>query len=121
MFNIEIVKSNRDLTKREVLAMKDTSDALQIDEFVALADGDAILTPTTWAMLHVTNDAADHGEYDKLVIIDGARKYVTGSATFINSFIDIANEMGSDAYQIKCFARESKNYKGKHFLKCTIV
>ena len=58
------------------------------------------------------------------VIIDkNGDKYVTGSLSFWNSFMDIYTEMlGEDEeWSIKAYKLDSKNYKGKKFLTCSII
>lgn len=60
----------------------------------------------------------------KYVIIDeNGNKFVTGSESAITSLLDIIDEMtGEDEdYSIEFYKKESKNYKGKSFITCSIV
>lgn len=114
--------STEELTKKQRISIKDFGDAVQLDE--ATTDGIVILDVALWAKCHVHNEKSDNIDYDKLVIVtkDG-EKYVTGSVSFETAFMQIENELDGDYtdFQIKCFKRESNNYKGKYFLTCSIA
>lgn len=113
--------SFENLTARDRIAIKDISNAVQLDE--ATADGSVLITPANYAILDIKNEASPDKEYVKYIIIDTAgTKWVTGSNSFWNSFVGIAEEMkGEGEYQIECYKKPSKNYAGKSFLTCSIV
>ena len=74
--------------------------------------------------LSIHNEKSDNVDYENYVIIDkNGDKYVTGSASFWSSFMDIYNEMQGEeeAWSIKAYKLDSKNYKGKKFLTCSII
>ena len=59
-----------------------------------------------------------------VIVTKDGTKYVTGSNSFITAFEDIEDEMadaGEDEYEIEVYRMESKNYKGKQFITCSIV
>ncbi len=120
-FKTTITKSNRDLTAKERIQLKDTADAIGLNE--ATKDGAFILTPVVWAKLHVSLETdVTSKEYDQIVIVDAdGQKYSTGSDSFIRSFIDICEEMEGEEeeWAVKVFRLPSKNYSGD-FLTCTI-
>ena len=61
-------------------------------------------------------------DYEKFIIIDkDGTKYVTGSESFWSSFLEIAAEMGEEAFDVEAYKVDSKNYKGKQFISCSIV
>jgi hypothetical protein len=122
-YNVTIASSNKELTARERIKIKDTADALSIDQETA---AEAVeITPDVYALLDIHNEKSEDKDYRQLVIIDTAgEKWYTGSPSFIESFLDIAGEMEAEGtgeiYTIKAFRRPSKNYSGKTFLTCSI-
>ena len=121
-YSVKIVDSSRDLSAKERIALKDTSDAIKLD--VACEGQDVIFKPVAYAILEVHNDKSDDKDYNNYVITDADNnKYVTGSTSFWNSFENIWNEMDgeSEEWMLKCYKLDSKNYNGKQFLTCSII
>lgn len=120
-FKTTITRSNTELTAKQRIQLKDTADAISLNEVTK--DGAFILTPVVWAKLHVSLETdATSKEYDQIVIVDAdGQKYSTGSDSFIRSFIDICEEMEGEEeeWAVKVFRLPSKNYSGD-FLTCTI-
>ena len=58
-----------------------------------------------------------------IIIDENNDKYVTGSASFWNSFCDIWSDMAGEdeEWMLECYRLPSKNYKGKDFLTCSIA
>lgn len=126
MYKVEIAFCSKELTARERIMMKDTTNAIKLDE--ATKDGNKlVITPDMYAVLKVHNDKSDSEEYEQYLIRDkDGTKYVTGSPSFWSSFEDIVDEMSDEngtveEYQIECYKLDSKNYKGKQFLTCSII
>ena len=122
-YSVTIKVSSKELTARESIMLKDTTNAVKLDE-VAGGDTPFVMVPVAYAILAVHNDKAqDEKDYEQYIILaEDGTKYVTGSSSFWNSFISIWQEMeGEDAYSIEVYKRDSKNYKGKQFLTCSIV
>lgn len=120
-YKVEIKESSKVLSARERISLKDTTNAIKLDE--ALAEGDVIITPVDYAILAIHNEKADDKDYENYIIVDKlGTKYVTGSSSFWNSFIEIYEEMSGEdeEYSILAYRVESKNYKGKYFLTCSI-
>lgn len=122
-YSVKIVDSSRTLTARERIRMKDTTNAIKLDE-VCAPDSPMVITPTGYAVLGIHNEASDDVDYNNYVIEDeSGNKYVTGSGSFWESFKEIWDEMSEEdePYSIEVYKVESKNYKGKHFLTCSII
>ena len=120
-YKVEIKESSKELSARERISLKDTTNAIKLDE--ALAEGDVIITPVDYAILGIHNEKAEDKDYENYIIVDkSGTKYVTGSSSFWNSFIEIYEEMKDEEeeYSILAYRVESKNYKGKYFLTCSI-
>ena len=120
-YKVEIKESSKELSARERISLKDTTNAIKLDE--ALAEDSVIITPVDYAILGIHNEKAEDKEYENYIIVDkSGTKYVTGSSSFWSSFIEIYEEMkGEDEeYSILAYRVESKNYKGKYFLTCSI-
>lgn len=116
-----------ELTKKEKIAFKDLSDAYSLDSIVTESD-DKIITPVGYVIIDVHNEKSDNKDYTKFVIIDdNGNKYVTGSESFFDSFIDIwcdmigEDEKPEEDFEIKIYKKPSKNFSGKSFLTCSIV
>ena len=120
-YKVEIKESSKDLSARERISLKDTTNAIKLDE--ALAEGDVIITPVDYAILSIHNEKGEDKDYENYIIVDkSGTKYVTGSSSFWSSFIEIYEEMKDEdeEYSILAYRVESKNYKGKYFLTCSI-
>lgn len=109
------------LSARERIMLKDTSDCVSLDSVTT--DGEVTIKPEFYAVLDVHNEyAKDDKDYTQYVIVDAdGTKYITGSDSFYSAFIDIADEMGDEAFEIKVYRKPSKNYSGKDFITCSII
>lgn len=121
-YEVKIVNCNKELTARERIKLKDTTNAVALDE--ATEGSSLVISPSIWAELEIHNERNKDGnvDYKKYIIIDEAgTKYVTGSESFWTSFLEIAAEMGEEAFDVEAYKVDSKNYKGKQFISCSIV
>lgn len=122
MYSVSIKEQSRDFTARERILMKDTSNAVKLDSITD--EGAYNITPADYAVLSIHNPKSDNPDYDNIVILgDDGVKYVTGSPSFMKAFFDIATEMSEEdgPFTISAYKLDSKNYKGKKFLTCSIV
>ncbi len=120
-YSVSIKESSIELTAKQRIAIKDTTAATKLDE--ATQAGDIFIAPDMWAVLAIHNDKSDNPDYENYIVVDkSGEKYVTGSASFWTSFMEIAKEMAGEdeEWGIRVFRVPSKNYKGKEFLTCTI-
>lgn len=129
-YAVQIVETSiKELTAKDRIRLKDTSDARNLTDMCDDADeGAVIIEPTAYAVLDVHNDHVKDGQnkdYRKYLILDAyGQKYVTGSIAFWNSFIDIWNEIKGEnpdeGIELKVFKRPSKNYNGD-FVTCALL
>jgi hypothetical protein len=124
-FKAVIRESSKELTAKERVAIKDTSNAISIDEVTA-AEGKLIIDYSFHVIIDIHNERSDNKDYVKCVVVDkSGTKYVTGSESFRNALVEIVNEMTEagegDNIQIECYRKESKNYKGKSFITCSLI
>lgn len=118
-----VERASKELSAKEKIMLKDMSDAQKLDDIVK--DNPLIISPDYYAIVAVHNEKSDTKDYKKIVLVDkDGTKYTTGSMPFITTFEDIVDEMadaGEDDYMIKIYPKESKNYKGKYFITCSII
>lgn len=122
-FSATISESSRELTPYETVKFKDTANALKIDELTQ-EEEKVVITPKGYVVLDIHNEKSDNPDYKNFIIFDGlGTKYVTGSQSFWNSFIDIWNDMKDfdDDWEIELLRKPSKNFKGKDFITCALV
>ena len=128
-FETKIVETTHDLSARERILMKDTTNARKIDEVVDeyRDNGETlVITPVDYVVLQIHNEKSkDRKDYNNyLIIADDGAKYVTGSPSFWNSFKEIWDEMKAESdelFQIEIYKVPSKNYNGKDFITCSII
>ena len=121
-YKATIEKASRELTAKEKILIKDTSDAISFGD---LKEGESLtIKPSVFAKIHITNSASESGEYDTFVIIDDKGvKYTTSSDNFMETFGNLMDDLEGceEDYAIKVYTKPSKNYKGKFFLTCGVV
>ena len=119
-----VARASKELSAKEKIMLKDMSDAVKLDD--AVKEQAIVIKPEFYAIINVHNEKSDTKDYTKIVIVDGDSgiKYTTGSMPFITTFEDIMEEMedaGENDFSLKVYAKESKNYKGKYFITCSII
>lgn len=120
-YSATIEAMSEGITKKEAIKAKDFTNAISLDEVVT-PEGKFVITPAGYVVVKVHNDKADRPDYNKYVIFDkDGNKYVTGSDSFWESFHDICSDMEGEEFDIEIYKVESKNYKGKHFLTCSLA
>ena len=121
-YEVKIRRTSKELSAKDRIKIKDTTNAIRLDE--ATAEGAIIISPDYFAVLDIHNEKSEDKDYTQVVLVDVAgNKYVTGSVSFLTAFENIVSEMDGidEEYQIEVYRRESKNYKGKSFITCSIV
>lgn len=121
-FEAKIREASKQLSAKERVKFKDTTNAVQLDE--ATKDKPLRIAPDFYVILDIHNDHSEDKDYVKYVIVSKeGTKYVTGSESFFSSFKAIVDEMGGtdEEYEVEVYRLPSKNYKGKEFLTCSIV
>ena len=122
-YSVTILEASKELSPKEKVMMKDTTNAIKLDE--ATKEGDVLIHVDYYVVLSVHNSKADREDYDVYLIADkDGTKYVTGSPSFWSSFLDIMAEMTGvtdEEWGVKVYKVPSKNYKGKDFITCSVV
>lgn len=122
-YEVKIVECSKELTGKERVAIKDITNAVKLDSVVTPTERVEII-PDFTALLAVHNENAENKDYEIFVLVakDGT-KYITSSNSFISSFKGIAEEMKDEVEEWGVEVRkiESKNFKGRHFLTCSII
>lgn len=121
-YTVKVLESSKELTARERIAVKDFGNAFALDE--ATKGERLVITPAWYAVLGVHNEKSDNKDYKKYIVVDtNGTKYVTGSDNFFSAFKEIVDEMAgeNEEYSIEVYQMESKNYKGKSFITCSIL
>lgn len=122
-YDVKITESWKPLSAREKIMLKNFNDAVQLDE-ASKGEG-LIIDVQNYAVCEVHNEKSDNKDYQKIVIVDkDGMKYVTGSPTLFRELTAIIEELadaGEEDCTIKVYQRDSKNYKGKTFITCTLV
>lgn len=127
-YKASVKECSKELTVKEKIALKDTSNAIGLDLLTQEANfnGEKVIIEVDYyATINIHNEKSDNKDYIYFIVVakDGT-KYVTGSQAFISAFEDIANELaeaGESDMTIEVYRKESKNYKGKDFITCSIV
>ena len=121
-YEVTIKEASMELTAKERIRLKDTTNAIKLD--TATDEAPLTISPKAFAILSIHNEKSDSKDYTKFLVVDtNGTKYVTGSESFITAFKDIVDEMaeaGEEGYDIEVYRMESKNYKGKSFITCSL-
>lgn len=121
-YTVKIREVSRDITAKERVMLKDTTNAISLDDVTK--DAKFIFEPDYYAILDVHNEKSEDKDYVKYIIVDKAgTKLVTGSESFFTSFKSIMEEMDGcdEEFSIEVYRMPSKNYKGKEFITCSVV
>ena len=121
-YSVKIVNASKELSARDRVAVKDTTNAIALDD--ATKDAPLVIDIDYYVELAVHNEKSEDKDYKKYVVVDkSGNKFVTGSESFFTSMLEIMDEMSDSGedFEIQVYRMPSKNYKGKEFLTCSIV
>ena len=121
-YSVKIVNASKELSARDRVAVKDTTNAIALDD--ATKDTPLVIAIDYYVELAVHNEKSEDKDYKKYVVVDkSGNKFVTGSESFFTAMIEIMEEMSDSGenFEIQVYRMPSKNYKGKEFLTCSIV
>lgn len=122
-YEVKINSTSKELTARERVMLKDTRNAIKLDE--AVSETPLVISPDYYAVLDIHNEKSkEDKDFQNYAVVDtDGNKYVTGSTSFFEAFTEIVEEMDGtgEEYQIEIYKLDSKNYKGKQFITCSIV
>ena len=121
-YSVKIVNASKELSARDRVAVKDTTNAIGLDD--ATKDSPLVIAIDYYVELAIHNEKSEDKDYKKYVVVDKTgNKFVTGSESFFTAMLEIMDEMtdtGED-FEIQVYRMPSKNYQGKEFLTCSIV
>lgn len=127
-YSATIAETSMELSARERIMYKDTQNAISLLDLAKEAkanDAKAIIENVAgYVILDIHNEKSDDVDYKNYVIVDATgEKYVTGSQSFMNSFLAIYEEMKneSEPWGIQLNLLPSKNYKDKEILTCSLI
>lgn len=125
-YKAKVVDSWKTLSVKEKISYKETDSFDKLDEIVPV-DGELVITLANFITVEVENPKSENPNYNQYILVaDNGDAYVTSSNTFcasLNSILDEIKDAGEDEvgeWQLKIYKRESNNFKGKHFLTCSI-
>lgn len=121
-YEVKIVETSKELSAKERIQLKDTTDAIKLDKATQVDSVE--IDVDYYAELSIHNDKADDKDYANYVIVDkSGTRYVTGSPSFWSAFRNIFDEMAteSDPWKLKVYRMPSKNREGKDFITCSII
>lgn len=121
-YSVKIVNASKELSARDRVAVKDTTNAISLDD--ATKDSPLVIAIDYYVELAIHNEKSEDKDYKKYVVVDkSGNKFVTGSESFFTAMLEIMDEMSDSGedFEIQVYRMPSKNYKGKEFLTCSIV
>lgn len=121
-YSVKIVNASKELSARDRVAVKDTTNAIALDD--ATKDSPLVIAIDYYVELAVHNEKSEDKDYKKYVVVDkSGNKFVTGSESFFTAMLEIMDEMAESGedFEIQVYRMPSKNYKGKEFFTCSIV
>lgn len=125
-YKAKVVASWKELSVKEKIAYKETDSFTKLDEVVT-PETPLVISLDNYITVEVDNPKAEQTKYNQYIVVAGdGEVYVTSSDTFdssisdkLDEIADAEGEMGD--WQLKIYKRESKNFKGKYFLTCSII
>lgn len=121
-YSVLVSETSKELTAKERIQIKDTTDAIRLDE--ATKENAVMIDVDFYAVLNIHNEKSDDKDYTTYVIVDkDGQRYTTGSPSFWSSFMNIYTEMKdeSEPWSIKAYRMPSKNRAGKDFITCSLI
>ena len=84
-FEAKIREASKELTAKERVKFKDTTNAIQLDE--ATKENPLVIAPDFYVILNIHNERSEDKDYVKYIIVDkSGKKFVTGSESFFTAF-----------------------------------
>ncbi len=124
-YEVNIVSSTKELSPKEKIKLKDLSNSINLDN-ATQAEGKVVINYDYHVILEIHNEKSkDRKDYQNVVVVDkDGTKYNTGSESFLTTLEDITGEMlsaGEEDFSIEVYRKDSKNYKGKQFITCSVL
>lgn len=124
-YEVNIVGSTKELSPKEKIKLKDLSNSINLDN-ATQEEGKVVINYDYHVILEIHNEKSkDRKDYQNVVVVDkDGTKYNTGSESFLTTLEDITGEMlsaGEEDFSIEVYRKDSKNYKGKQFITCSVL
>lgn len=124
-YEVNIVSAAKELSPKEKIKLKDLSNSINLDN-ATQAEGKVVINYDYHVILEIHNEKSkDRKDYQNVVVVDkDGTKYNTGSESFLTTLEDITGEMlsaGEEDFSIEVYRKDSKNYKGKQFITCSVL
>ena len=124
-YEVNIVSATKELSPKEKIKLKDLSNSINLDN-ATQAEGKVVIDYDYHVLLNIHNEKSkDRKDYQNVVVVDkDGTKYNTGSESFLTTLEDITDEMldaGETDFSIEVYRKDSKNYKGKQFITCSVL
>lgn len=124
-YEVNIVSATKELSPKEKIKLKDLSNSINLDN-ATQAEGKLVINYDYHVILEIHNEKSkDRKDYQNVVVVDkDGTKYNTGSESFLTTLEDITGEMlsaGEEDFSIEVYRKDSKNYKGKQFITCSVL
>lgn len=121
-YEVTIAEASKELTGKQKVQLIDTTDCTRLD--AVTKQGEVLIDVDFYAVLAIHNEKSEDKDYKNFVVVDrNGTRYVTGSESFFNSFVNIYNAMQGDdeEWKLKVYRMPSKNRQGKDFITCSLV
>lgn len=124
-YEVNIVSATKELSPKEKIKLKDLSNSINLDN-ATQAEGKVVINYDYHVILSIHNEKSkDRTDYQNVVVVDkDGTKYNTGSESFLTTLEDITDEMldaGETDFSIEVYRKDSKNFKGKQFITCSVL
>lgn len=124
-YEVQIVSATKELSPYERIKLKDLSNSINLDN-ATQEQGKVVIDYDYHVILEIHNEKSkDRKDYQNVVVVDkDGTKYNTGSESFLTTLEDITGEMlsaGEEDFSIEVYRKDSKNYKGKQFITCSVL
>lgn len=124
-YEVNIVSATKELSPKEKIKLKDLSNSINLDN-ATHEQGKVVIDYDYHVILEIHNEKSkDRKDYQNVVVVDkDGTKYNTGSESFLTTLEDITGEMlsaGEEDFSIEVYRKDSKNYKGKQFITCSVL
>lgn len=124
-YEVKIASATKDLSPKEKIKLKDLSNSINLDN-ATQEQGKVVIDYDCHVLLNIHNEKSkDRKDYQNVVVVDkDGTKYNTGSESFLTTLEDITDEMfnaGETDFSIEVYRKDSKNYKGKQFITCSVL
>lgn len=126
MMNIEVVSSEKELTKIESVKIARSKTAISLDEVSkeSTKNGETFtITPDNFVVLHITNNEAEKEEdkdFIRYMVVSGEKIYFTRSQAFAQEYMLLRDMMEGEPFAINV-VRVVSSKTGKDYLSCEIA